>query len=81
MSDLLKKINSLTIFKNVRNSEPLKSLAVFLEKVDETGVTPAELVRLYSDFVYTLYDRRPDGDIAAAIWMTLLQSGRSAALW
>lgn len=74
MSDLLKKINSLTIFKNVRNSEPLKSLALFLEKVDATGVTPAELVRLYSDFVYTLYDRRPDGDLAAAIWDAVIEN-------
>ncbi|MCR4689518.1 MAG: ATP-binding protein, partial [Saccharofermentans sp.] len=71
MSDLLKQINSLTIFGGLRKTEPLKGLANFLRYTETVG-TPSEVViEAYSDFVGKLYDMRPDADFSGALWDAL----------
>lgn len=72
MSDLLNKINSLSIFKGVRSREPLLSLCKFLKVSDTPGTTQDELIEAYSEFVYSLYEDCPDGDISRALWDSVI---------
>lgn len=71
MSDLLRQIDSIALFRGVRYAEPLKSLCVFL-KMREGGHPIEELIASYSDFVSVLYSLRPDADLSAAIWDALI---------
>ena len=70
MSDVLREICSIALFRNVREKEPLKSLCDFLLKMGP-GFSMEEMIDSYGHFVSVLYEMRPDADLAAAIWDTL----------
>lgn len=71
MSELLRQIDSLALFRGIRNKEPLYSLCDFLKKL-EAGYTIDETIESYSHFVSVLYDLRPDADLSAAVWDALV---------
>ena len=71
MSDLLKQINSLTVFGGLRKTEPLKSLVKFLRCTETVGIPAEEIIEAYSEFVGILYDMRPDADFSGALWDAL----------
>ena len=71
MSDLLKQINSLTVFGGLRKTEPLKSLIRFLRCTEKIGIPSEEIIESYSEFVGILYDMRPDADFSGALWDAL----------
>ena len=54
MSDLLREIDSLALFRGVRYAEPLNSLCDFLKKM-EAGYTIDEMIEAYGTFVSVLY--------------------------
>ena len=70
MSDVLREICSIALFRNVREKEPLVSLCDFLLKMGP-GYSMEEMIDSYGNFVSKLYEMRPDADLAAAIWDTL----------
>ena len=70
MSDVLREICSIALFRNVREKEPLKSLSDFLLKMGP-GFSMEEMIDSYGHFVSKLYEMRPDADLSAAIWDTL----------
>lgn len=70
MSDLLREICSIALFRNLREKEPLKSLSVFLLKMGP-GYSVEEMIDAYGDFVSNLYGLRADCDLSAAIWDAL----------
>ena len=70
MSDVLREICSLALFRNMREKEPLKSLCDFLLKM-EPGYSMEEMIDSYGHFVSILYEMRPDVDLSAAIWDAL----------
>lgn len=74
MSELLTKINSLAIFRDVRKKEPLVSLITFLEYVDEVGVPQETIMASYSEFVGNVYSICPDGDFSECIRKAVLSS-------
>lgn len=71
MSDLLRDLNSLALFRGVSHTEPLNSLRDFLNKT-ESDCTSDEKIEAYAAFVSVLYSIRPDADFSAAIWDALL---------
>ena len=71
MSDLLREIDSLALFRGVRYAEPLNSLCDFLKKM-EAGYTIDEMIEAYGTFVSVLYSMRTDADLAGAMWDALL---------
>lgn len=71
MSDLLRDLNSLALFRGVSHTEPLNSLRDFLNKA-ESDCTSDEKIEAYAAFVSVLYSIRPDADFSAAIWDALL---------
>lgn len=71
MSDLLKEINSLAVFGEIRQREPLKSLCAFLKLSDTVGAAQTDVIEAYSGFVRTLYALRPDADFSGALWDSL----------
>ncbi len=71
MSELGRQIDSIALFRGVRNSEPLLSLCDFLKK-REGGYTIDEIIESYGHFVSVLYELRADADLAAAIWDSLV---------
>lgn len=71
MSDLLREIDSIALFRGVRNTEPLRSLCAFLTKM-EAGYTIDEMIESYGHFVSVLYSLRVDADLAAAVWDSLV---------
>lgn len=71
MSDIIRQINSIALFRGVRNSEPLKSLCDFLKK-REDSTSVEDMIDSYGHFVSVLYELRPDADLSAAIWDSLL---------
>ncbi|MCQ2467782.1 MAG: ATP-binding protein [Clostridia bacterium] len=71
MSELLNNISSLALFRGVRNSEPLKSLCVYLRKCEEKAPVD-ELVESYGDFVSILYSLRADANLSEAVWDLLV---------
>lgn len=71
MSDLLRDLNSLALFRGVSHTEPLNSLRDFLNKA-ESDCTSDEKIEAYATFVSVLYSIRPDADFSAAIWDALL---------
>lgn len=70
MSELLREICSIALFRNVRDKEPLKSLCDFLLKMGP-GYSIEEMIDSYGDFVSNLYGLRADCDLSAAIWDAL----------
>ena len=70
MSDVLREICSLAMFRNVREKEPLRSLCDFLLKMGP-GFSMEEMIDSYGHFVSVLYEMRADADLSAAIWDTL----------
>lgn len=70
MSDVLREICSLALFRNVRQKEPLKSLCDFLLKMGP-GFSMEEMIDSYGHFVSVLYEMRADADLSAAIWDAL----------
>ena len=70
MSDVLREICSIALFRNVRQKEPLLSLCDFLLKMGP-GFSMEEMIDSYGHFVSKLYEMRPDADLSAAIWDTL----------
>lgn len=70
MSDVLREICSLALFRNVREKEPLRSLCDFLLKMGP-GFSMEEMIDSYGHFVSVLYEMRADADLSAAIWDTL----------
>lgn len=70
MSDLLREICSIALFRNVRDREPLKSLSDFLIKMGP-GYSIESMIDSYGDFVSKLYGLRADCDLSAAIWDAL----------
>ncbi|MBO4637654.1 MAG: DUF815 domain-containing protein [Clostridiales bacterium] len=71
MSDFIRQIGSLALFRGVIKREPLKSLLVFLKELD-SGSSMDEMISSYSEFVSNLYKVREDGDLSAAIWDVLV---------
>lgn len=71
MSELLRQIDSLALFRGIRDREPLNSLCDFLRKM-EAGYTIDEMIESYSHFVSVLYDLRSDADLSAAVWDALI---------
>ena len=71
MSDFIRQIASLALFRGVTKREPLKSLTVFLKELDG-GSSMDEMISSYSEFVSRLYEVREDGDLSAAIWDALV---------
>ena len=72
MSDVLREICSLALFRNVRQKEPLKSLCDFLLKMGP-GFSMEEMIDSYGHFVSVLYEMRADADLSAAIWDALYE--------
>ena len=70
MSDLLREICSIALFRDVRDKEPLRSLSDFLLKMGP-GYSIEEMIDSYGDFVSKLYGLRADCDLSAAIWDAL----------
>ena len=70
MSDVLREICSIALFREVREKEPLKSLSDFLLKMGP-GYSMEEMIDSYGEFVSTLYSLRADCDLSAAIWECL----------
>ncbi len=70
MSDVLREICSIALFREVREKEPLKSLSAFLLKMGP-GYSMEEMIDSYGEFVSTLYSLRADCDLSAAIWECL----------
>ncbi len=70
MSDLLREICSIALFRDVRDKEPLRSLSDFLLKMGP-GYSIEEMIDSYGDFVSNLYGLRADCDLSAAIWEAL----------
>ena len=71
MSELLCKIESLAIFKGIRETEPLRSFCEFLRIADNVSETRYDVLAKYTVFVNELYKVRNDGDLAYAIWIAL----------
>ncbi|SEV90072.1 hypothetical protein SAMN05216413_0535 [Ruminococcaceae bacterium KH2T8] len=71
MSDLLREIDSLALFRGVRYAEPLNSLCDFLKKM-EAGYTIDEMIESYGHFVSILYSLRTDADLSGAVWDALV---------
>ena len=71
MSELLRRIDSMALFRGVRNREPLNSLCEYLLKT-EGGYTIDETIAAYSKFVAALYEVRSDADLSGAIWDCLV---------
>ncbi len=71
MSELLRQIDSIALFRGIRYKEPLNSLCDFLRKM-EAGYSIDEMIESYSKFVSILYDLRYDVDLSAAIWDALV---------
>lgn len=71
MSELLRQIDSIALFRGVRYREPLNSLCDFLKKM-EAGYTIDEMIASYSSFVSVLYNLRSDADLSGAIWDALV---------
>jgi len=71
MSELLCKINSLALFKGIRDVEPLKSMCEFLTLADDVSQARYNVLDKYTEFVNALYDIRHDGDLSVAIWHAL----------
>lgn len=71
MSELLREICSIALFRDVREKEPLKSLSVFLLKMGP-GYSMEEMIDSYGDFVSKLYALRTDCDLSRAIWDALV---------
>lgn len=74
MSDILIKINSLAVFRDVRQKEPITSLISFLELVDEVGVPMEKIMQSYSEFVGSVYSVCPDGDFSECVRKAVLAS-------
>lgn len=74
MSDILIKINSLAIFRDIRKSEPMVSLITFLEYVDEVGVPQEKIMESYSEFVGNVYSISSDGDFSECVRRLVLAS-------
>ena len=70
MSDVLREICSIALFRDVRDKEPLRSLSDFLLKMGP-GYSMEEMIDSYGEFVSTLYSLRADCDLSAAIWECL----------
>ena len=71
MSELLRQIDSIALFRGVRRGEPLNSLCNYLKKM-EAGNTIDEMIESYATFVSVLYELRSDADLSAAIWDCLI---------
>ena len=71
MSDLLRQIDSIALFRGVLKKEPFLSLIDFLRK-RENGASTEELIDSYSNFVSVLYGLRTDADLSAAVWDALI---------
>ena len=71
MSELLREIDSIALFRGVKEKEPLKSLCDFLLKM-EAGYTIEEMIDSYGNFCGKLYELRADCDLSAAIWDALV---------
>ena len=71
MADLIKDINSLAIFGGLRKKEPLASLCRFLKFADEGTGSQNDLIEAYAEFVYSVYQLRPDADFSGALWDAL----------
>lgn len=71
MSDLLRKIDSIALFRGVRYKEPLNSLCEYLKLREGGNCTMEQLIESYSAFVSILYDLRSDADLSAAVWDAL----------
>lgn len=71
MSEFIRRIDSIALFRGVCEAEPLRSLCVFLRKCED-GTTIDDLILHYSKFVHTLYTLRSDCDLSAAIWDALV---------
>ena len=74
MSEVLSKINSLAIFRDVRQKEPIRSLITFLERVDEVGVPQEKIIEAYSEFVGSVYEISSDGDFSECVKRAVLDS-------
>ena len=74
MSELLSKINSLAIFRDVRTKEPIISLVSFLEAVDEVGVPQESIIEAYSEFVGEVYTISSDGDFSECVKKAVMDS-------
>lgn len=74
MSEVLSKINSLAIFRDVRQKEPFQSLITFLERVDEVGVPQEKIIEAYSEFVGSVYEISSDGDFSECVKRAVLDS-------
>ncbi len=73
MTDKLRQIDSLALFRGLRDKEPLRSLCDFLRKM-EAGYTIDEMISAYGHFVSVLYELRSDANLAAALWEALVDS-------
>ena len=71
MSELLREIESIALFRGVRNKEPLSSLCDFLLKM-EPDYSVEEMIDSYGNFCSKLYELRADCDLSAAIWDALV---------
>ncbi|MBR1797310.1 MAG: DUF815 domain-containing protein [Clostridiales bacterium] len=71
MSELLREIGSIALFRGVRDKEPLKSLSEFLLKMGP-GYSMEDMIDSYGNFCSVLYELRPDCDLSAAIWDALV---------
>ncbi len=71
MSELLREIDSIALFRGVKEKEPLKSLCDFLQKM-EPDYSIEEMIDSYGNFCSKLYELRADCDLSAAIWDALV---------
>lgn len=66
MSDLLCKLNSLALMRDVCSREPVASMRRFLE-LQKSGADQAGLISAYSEFVASIYKIRSDGNLSLEI--------------
>lgn len=71
MSNLIRQIDSLALFRGVRSREPLLSLCNFLYEL-EGNSTMERMIASYSAFVAELYKLRSDADLSMAVWDALI---------
>lgn len=73
MSEFVRKIDSIALFRGVRNTEPLKSLREFVQ-VLEGNNSIDETIEYYGHFVSVLYELRPDADLSRALFDSIVST-------
>lgn len=73
MSEFVRKIDSIALFRGVRNIEPLKSMREFVA-VLEGNNSIDETIDSYGHFVSVLYELRPDADLCKALFDALIST-------